>query len=89
MGYTTERVYLCFALFCFLNMKGCEKMKVNGAAYELNKSETLSDFLKSQNYNSATIVVELNGNIIPRTSYEEIMLYDEDTLEVLRFVGGG
>lgn len=64
-------------------------MKVNGAAYELNKSETLSDFLKSQNYNSATIVVELNGNIIPRTSYEEIMLYDEDTLEVLRFVGGG
>ncbi len=64
-------------------------MKVNGAVYKLTKGETLSDFLKSQNYNTAAIVVELNGNIIPRTSYEEVMLYDEDTLEVLRFVGGG
>jgi thiamine biosynthesis protein ThiS len=33
--------------------------------------------------------VELNGTIVPKASYDEVMLSPEDTLEIVRFVGGG
>ena len=35
------------------------------------------------------IAVERNGEIIPKTSYQDIILQDGDVLEVVSFVGGG
>lgn len=35
------------------------------------------------------IAVECNGSIVPKTSYEEKLLEDGDSLEVVSFVGGG
>lgn len=64
-------------------------MKVNGTIIVLEKSQSLYDFLNAQNYDIPKIAVERNGEIVPKAAYEEVMLYDEDTLEVVRFVGGG
>ena len=64
-------------------------MKVNGTLILLDKNQTLSDFLEAQSININTIAVERNGEIIPRSAYKKVILYDEDTLEIVRFVGGG
>ena len=64
-------------------------MKVNGTYTELTIKQSLQDFLASQNYDVSRIAVELNGEIVPKATYSQVMLDNGDTLEVVRFVGGG
>lgn len=64
-------------------------MQVNGNPYLLEKSQTLLDFLQCQEYNIYTIAVELNGEIIPRETFTDTLLGDDDVLEIVKFVGGG
>jgi len=64
-------------------------MKLNGSTVSLSMNQTLYDFLESQKFDITTIAVEHNGKIVPRISYKNVILKDEDTLEVVRFVGGG
>lgn len=64
-------------------------MKVNGSIITLGESKSLYDFLKGQNYDITRIAVERNGEIVPKSTYKDIMLNDYDTLEVVTFVGGG
>lgn len=63
-------------------------VKINGAALELTGTK-LNDYLQSAGYDIRRIAVERNGAIIPRSQYEETILADGDTLEVVSFVGGG
>lgn len=64
-------------------------MKVNGTFVEWEKQQTLYDFLISQKFNVATIAVERNGKIVPKAAYQDVFLDEEDTLEIVQFVGGG
>ncbi len=64
-------------------------MKVNGKDILLEKNKTLEEFLKGNNYVLGRIVVELNGEIVPKEKYCTINLKDTDVMEVLTFVGGG
>ena len=64
-------------------------MKVNGKVIELKEKQTLTDFLKNNNYNINRIVIELNGEIVSKDKYNTINLKDTDVMEVLTFVGGG
>ena len=64
-------------------------MKVNGKDISLGCKQTLSAFLKDNNYNIARIVIELNGEIVSKDKYSTINLKDTDVMEVLTFVGGG
>lgn len=64
-------------------------MKVNGREIVLKKAQTLYDLLVEQQLNVHTIAVEHNGEIIPKSEYQNKILKNEDTLEIIRFVGGG
>ena len=64
-------------------------MRVNGIIISLNESQSLFDFLEGQDYDITKIAVERNGEIVPKSAYKIVMLDDEDTLEIVRFVGGG
>lgn len=64
-------------------------MRVNGCIVSLNEPQSLFDFLEGQNYDITKIAVERNGEIVPKSTYKIVMLDDEDTLEIVRFVGGG
>ncbi|WP_186431480.1 sulfur carrier protein ThiS [Clostridium sp. BSD9I1] len=64
-------------------------MRVNGTDISLNGAQSLFDFLKGQNYDITKIAVERNGEIVSKSAYKIVMLDDEDTLEIVRFVGGG
>lgn len=63
-------------------------VKINGKDLDI-AGETLADYLASTNYNTKRIAVERNGEIVPKAAYGETVLKDEDTIEVVSFVGGG
>lgn len=64
-------------------------MKVNGKTCTLDASIRVSDYLAANGYAAGRIAVELNGEILPKASYETTLLTDADTLEIVHFVGGG
>lgn len=64
-------------------------MKLNGKTVVLGQEQTLLEFLTAQQFDLKIIAVERNGAIVPKSAYESIRLTDEDTLEVVQFVGGG
>lgn len=64
-------------------------MIVNGETFKLSKPVSVKDFLTSKGYNPLKVAVERNGDIIPKATFSEVLLYDEDTIEVVSFVGGG
>jgi len=62
--------------------------KLNGkteALAGLNIAEIIEKF----GYNKARVAVELNGNIVPKAKYAETVVRENDSLEVVSFVGGG
>lgn len=64
-------------------------MKVNGKGIVLEETQRLYDFLVDQQLDMNTLAVECNGEIVPKSEYKNMILKDEDTLEIVRFVGGG
>lgn len=64
-------------------------MQVNGEKLVLTEQTSLAKFLQQRQYRAERVVVELNGTIVPKSSYDEIILQDADVLEIVSFVGGG
>ena len=50
---------------------------------------TILAYLQQAGYTPERVVVEKNLEIIPRESLNNTLLEDGDSVEVLRFVGGG
>lgn len=63
-------------------------IKINGTLLNI-PTTTLAEYLKTTTYNPRLIAVELNGEIVPKTKYEETRLNDGDVVEIVSFVGGG
>lgn len=49
----------------------------------------LLEYLKDGGYQLEKIVVERNLEIIPRDQLENVLIQENDSIEVLSFVGGG
>ena len=64
-------------------------MKLNGKEIKLAAPQSLKSFLLDNKMPMEKSAVEVNGDIIPKTEFESHMVYDEDTIEVVSFVGGG
>lgn len=64
-------------------------MKVNGEQKPLTAPDSLQAFLQAQGYDPMRVAVERNGEIVPRAAFADTMLQEEDTLEIVAFVGGG
>lgn len=64
-------------------------MKVNGERVVLGESKSLKAYLLENDYDITKIAVELDGEIIPKSTYDDVKLHEDAVLEVVRFVGGG
>ena len=63
-------------------------VKFNGE--ELNiAGKPVAEYLATTNYDPKRIAVERNGDIVPKAQYDETVLKDGDSVEVVSFVGGG
>jgi len=63
-------------------------VKINGAQFELNGT-TIGDYIKQSHFDPKTIAVEINEEIVPKSLYDNTVLKDGDTVEIVNFVGGG
>lgn len=63
-------------------------VKINGEMIKAD-GKNVSEVLESLGYSEKRVAVELNEEIVPKVKYSETVLKDGDSLEIVRFVGGG
>ncbi len=63
-------------------------VKVNGEMIDA-AGKNIAALLDEMNCMSGRVAVELNEEIVPKSTYDEIILKDGDSVEIVRFVGGG
>lgn len=63
-------------------------IKVNGELMDA-AGITVTKLLSLINCSDNRVAVEINEIIIPKKSYDSTILNDGDSVEVVRFVGGG
>lgn len=63
-------------------------VKINGENLDV-AGKTLQEYLDGTSFDPKRIAVERNGEIVPKAQYQETVLADGDTVEVVSFVGGG
>ncbi len=65
------------------------KITLNGEPHEVEENSTIAALLHGLNIPLAKVAVERNLAIVPRSTFEAVMLEDGDRLEIVRFIGGG
>ncbi|MBQ4530343.1 MAG: sulfur carrier protein ThiS [Lachnospiraceae bacterium] len=63
--------------------------KINGEEVTNAAGKTIMEYLTEAGYDSRRVAIERNGSIIPKKSYEEVIITEADTIEIVSFVGGG
>ncbi|MGD0077745.1 MAG: sulfur carrier protein ThiS [Sedimentisphaerales bacterium] len=67
-------------------------LKINGKDKSFEEDSmpaTLTDLLRLMKVDSATVVAELDGQIIERANFATTPLKDGQTIELVRFAPGG
>ena len=65
------------------------KLIINGNATDVNENVTVEGLLKELDIEPARVAVEVNMNIIKKVNYQDCLLKDGDSVEIVNFVGGG
>jgi len=65
------------------------KLKINGKETEIQDSLTVSGLLESLRIEPGRVAVEVNMQIIKKCIFQDYVLKDGDSVEVVNFVGGG
>ena len=65
------------------------KIKINGKRQVLEKAMTLFDLIKAKGLNQNRIAIEYNQNIIDKDSLSGILIKENDSIEIVNFIGGG
>lgn len=62
---------------------------VNGDVRDVEDTPTIGALLASRRLNAKVVVVERNGEIVPRGLYDEATLATGDVLEIVQMMAGG
>lgn len=61
---------------------------INGETFDKDEIK-LTSYLGENGINPQRIAVELNGEILPKSQYDDTVLKNGDSVEIVNFVGGG
>jgi thiamine biosynthesis protein ThiS len=64
------------------------QVTINGEAHDIEK-QTVKQLLETLDIDPRKVAVELNMEILPKTSYETTPVTAGDRMEIVHFVGGG
>lgn len=65
------------------------KIKVNGEIREFPEATTLQMLIQSLGLESKVMAAAVNMEIVKQDAWDQAVLNDGDTIELLDFVGGG
>ena len=66
-------------------------LKINGQEKRFDEGlpATLAGLLEKMKIDAATVVAEINGQIVERKDFAKTALNENQSIELIRFVGGG
>lgn len=66
------------------------KIRLSGESVELEAPLTMNQLIDKYDMNRETVVVEINGDLPDKSTYDDIYTKEGgDVIELIRFVGGG
>jgi len=65
------------------------EITLNGTTRSISRPMCVSDLLREFGLEPRKIAVERNLEIVPRSTYDQVMVDSGDRLEIVKFVGGG
>ena len=65
------------------------KLDVNGTPHNVPTDTSVAQLLTLLNVGAGPIAVEVNGEIVPRSSFNNHRLQEHDRIEIVQAIGGG
>jgi thiamine biosynthesis protein ThiS len=65
------------------------RLVLNGEPHQVAAGSTVLDLVTGLGRDPRTVAVERNGDLVPRATYQAILLAEGDHVEVVHFVQGG
>ncbi len=62
---------------------------LNGKLREIEGSHSITSLLQSLNINARQVAVAVNGEVVMRDTWPQVLVSEGDAVEVVRAVGGG
>ena len=72
-----------------MNNLNVAKIQLNGDSYEVINGTNLNELLNKLKLKKNKIAIEVNGEIIEKSKYPNLILRRDDKVEVVHFIGGG
>ncbi len=72
-----------------MNNLNVAKIQLNGDPYEINNGTSLNQLLNKLKIKKTKVAVEINGEIVEKNKYENMILRRNDRVEIVHFIGGG
>ena len=72
-----------------MNNLNVAKIQLNGTPYELNDGTNLNELLNKLKIQKNKVAIEVNGEIVGKNKYPNLILNKGDKVEIVQFIGGG
>ena len=72
-----------------MNNPNMAKIQLNGNPYELIHGTNLNQLLNKLKIQKNKVAIEVNGKIVEKKKYENLILNKNDKVEIVHFIGGG
>ena len=72
-----------------MNNLNVAKIQLNGDLYEINTGTNLNELLNKLKIQKNKVAIEVNGEIVGKEKYPNLILNKNDKVEIVHFIGGG
>ena len=72
-----------------MNNLNVAKIQLKGDPYEINNGTNLNELLNKLKIQKNKVAIEVNGQIVERNKYTNLILNKDDKVEIVHFIGGG
>ena len=72
-----------------MNNANMAKIQLNGDTYEINNGTSLNELLNKLKLQKNKVAIEINGEIVEKNNYKNLILNKNDKVEIVQFIGGG
>ena len=72
-----------------MNNLNVAKIQLNGDPYEVINGTNLNELLNNLKIQKNKVAIEVNGEIVEKNKYPNLILKKDDKVEIVHFIGGG
>ena len=72
-----------------MNNLNVAKIQLNGDPYEIYNGSSLNELLNTLKIKKNKVAIEVNGEIVEKKKYSNLILRKGDKVEIVKFIGGG